>query len=217
MVKLEIEFVSIKPGAFTMGAVGVLQENYPVIPAEITKPFKIAKYPITQTQWFAVMNSRPWLEFDIPDNANFPAVGISYLAAQAFSEQASILTKQRLSLPTEVQWEYCCRAGTQTKFFWGNPSDFASYAWCVESPGPRSVREVGLLKPNAWGLHDMAGNVAEWVRDRCDTDGPMLSKRHYPKKSKISLLSGASMESVAGAHSTTLMLQCIRQVKTSCL
>lgn len=160
---VQMEFVRIDPGAFTMGDSIVYT---PPRAVTITRPFYLAKYEVTQQQWEGVMGTRPWSgKPSVEDNPSHPAVFISWEAAQAFIEkinQAS--THDAYRLPTEAEWEYACRAGTTTPWYFGVDADqLQSYAWTYEQGFLGQT--VGLKLPNPWGLYDMHGNVWEWCQD----------------------------------------------------
>lgn len=155
------------------------REESPLHEVTLTKPFYIARCEVTQGQWQVVVGSAPWkdrlkkqgpipVQFrTIREGPQRPAVCVSWKDAAAFAARMNERAKKEVfRLPTEAEWEYACRAGTRTRYYWGdNPRQFRDYARCVESSISYGAEEVASLTPNAWGLHDMCGNVAEWCAD----------------------------------------------------
>ena len=192
----EEDYVSLPAGEFSMGRADT-QKDCPEMRVRLTRGFRISRYPITQAQWLEVMDNRPWQSekvahrIAIREGARFPAVGVDWHEANRFAEELSRVCKAGLFLPTEAQWEYAIRAGSSSLFFWGDEqSQAADYGWFRkrgESSSDPNVhlREVGLLKPNPWGLFDMTGNISEWVRDRCDVSpgSVYIEEAHYPAES----------------------------------
>src|SRR5262249_52774742 len=99
-----------------------------------------------------------------------PVVQVSWNDAQAFCSWLSRKEGRIYRLPTEAEWEYACRAGTESFFFSGDdPAELAAYAW-TGTEGQTGLHPVGTLRPNAFGLFDMHGNVTEWCHDRVSAD-----------------------------------------------
>ena len=135
--------------------------------------FWMGKYELTKRQWQAVMGTTPWAgdRFVLADLES-PAVDVSWDDAQLFLKSLRGYTNQRFRLPSEAEWEYACRAGTSTRFYWGDDPNYEAidhYAWsdayAVDGPYEKYAKVVGLRLPNAWGLYDMSGNVSEWCED----------------------------------------------------
>src|SRR5262249_13311598 len=127
-----------------------------------------------------------------------PAAGVRWSDAVAFCEWLSRTSPhegQYYRLPTEAEWEYSCRAGATTSYYWGNEAHSSiEYAWTSENADGKT-HPVGKLKPNAWGLYDMLGNVEEWTADCFDKDYYQISPRQDPFRGgagKLRVLRGGS-------------------------
>lgn len=150
-------FVLIPAGTFMMGDVSKRQ-------MEITKPFYMQTTEVTQGQWQKVMGNNPSLLKDCGENC--PVENISWVDVQEFVRRLNqVEGTNKYRLPTEAEWEYACRAGTQTKYPFGDSAHLLDeYAWFDKNSG-RRTNPVAKKKPNAWGLYDMQGNVSEWCHD----------------------------------------------------
>lgn len=116
--------------------------------------------------------SPPYFDFTYGrgKQGKLPAATMTQQAALRYCEWLSDKTGDFYRLPTEAEWEYACRAGSKTAFFWGDdPTKAGDYAWYFDN-SKGSYQPVGTKKPNAWGLYDMQGNVAEWTLDYYDAD-----------------------------------------------
>jgi formylglycine-generating enzyme required for sulfatase activity len=142
----------------------VRDDEVPAHPVEISKPFLMSRCEITQEQFFKIMDSNPSF-FKNEVSARAPVDRVTWDEAVQFCQKLSERTKQTFRLPTEAEWEYACRAGTRSRFYFGNEDrDLSTAAW-NNANSTNSTHPVGQLAPNAWGLCDMHGNVMEWCQD----------------------------------------------------
>jgi formylglycine-generating enzyme required for sulfatase activity len=157
-----IELVRLPSGQFTMGSTRGLPLEVPVHPVVIERPLFLGRFPITQGQWTAVMGTNPSL-FRGEDRR--PVDSVSWDDAQGFCGRLSDLTGREVRLPTEAEWEYACRAGSTSEYFFGDDEQgLGEYAW-YELNSDEQTHPVGLRLPNPWGLSDLLGNVWEWCED----------------------------------------------------
>ncbi len=151
-----MELMLIPPGTFMMGADDAEDDERPVHRVQITEPFYLSKYAVTQAQWETVMEDNP---STFSYGGDYPVETVSWNDVQAFIARMNAV-EVRYRLPTEAEWEYACRAGT----FGPYAGNVDLMAWHKGNSGG-APHPCGRKQPNAWGLYDMHGNVWEWVND----------------------------------------------------
>jgi formylglycine-generating enzyme required for sulfatase activity len=182
--------VFIPPGSYIMGSPTNEADRSsiegPQTKVTISRGFWMGKYLVTQGEYLAVVgpnssyfngdrSGAPWFDQDYGTDLQLPVEQVSwhdatnYCARLTSQEQGAgrIPATCVFRLPTEAEWEYACRAGTTTRFFYGDDPDYTNlvnYAWFADNSG-NVTHPVGLLLANPWGLYDMAGNVWQWCLD----------------------------------------------------
>lgn len=182
---LGMAFVLIPAGEFLMASDTEDSDEKPVHRVRISRPFYLSQHVVTQGQWQAVMGNNP---SRFTGDSRLPVENVSWNDVQDFIRQLhareglvppsgrsalgrffGLRRAQEESvyyrLPTEAEWEYAARAGSTTAYSFGDdPRQLGAHAWYGENAGDKT-HPVGQKQPNAWGLHDMHGNVWEWVQD----------------------------------------------------
>jgi formylglycine-generating enzyme required for sulfatase activity len=193
-----METILIPAGKFTMGCGSLAKSigrEYRPHKVTLTKPFYLGVYQVTQQQYKRVMGSNP----SCFKGTKNPVEKVSWKDAVEFCRKLSALPEEKAAgrvygLPTEAEWEYACRAGTDTEYSFGNDaSDLGDYAW-VSFNSEKKTHPVGQKLPNPWGLYDMHGNVWEWCQDRYgDYSSGAVTDPQGPKSGSKRVFRGGDM------------------------
>ncbi len=173
-----------------------LQDARPLHKVELTRSFFLGKFEVTRGQFTAFVKATgyvtdgekmglswgrqptgqwgenpgvSWKKMYFPQTDDDPVLAMSWNDAKAFCDWVSAITKRKVRLPTEAEWEYACRAGSGGGWWFGDPSKMAEYGWNREVSNDYTSKPVGQKKPNPWGFYDMYGNAWEWCLDWAGT------------------------------------------------
>ena len=185
----------IPAGNFTMGSPDSEKgytEREQQHPVRITKAFFLGKYEVTQGEWQAVIDSKPWKGRDnVKEGDDYPATYVSWEDAVNFCKRLSRKEGIGYRLPTEAEWEYACRGHSATRFHFGDDEGkLGEHAWYdknAAAAGERYAHRVGLKRANSFGLHDLHGNVSEWCNDWFDAKYYSKSPADNPQGSVAGL------------------------------
>jgi len=163
------EMIIVPGGRFLMGGISDPISNFTPEPNEIPQhevsvnAFSLGKFEVTQSLWLKIMNDNPSDYID--GNGYLPVETVSWHDAKEFTRRLSIKTGKNYRLPTEAEWEYAARAGSASRFPFGNKiEELDIYGWYSANSGGH-IHVVGLKAPNNFGIYDMQGNVWEWIED----------------------------------------------------
>jgi formylglycine-generating enzyme required for sulfatase activity len=204
---LGMKFVYIPPGTFMMGSPpdepgrrgGEHGTDERLHEVTLTRGFLMQTTEVTQEQWETLMGDNPSRFKE--DGENSPVETVSWNDAQEFIAKLKERENRPYRLPTEAEWEYACRAGSTTRYYFGDDEEALwKYAWYNEN-SLMHTRFVGRKEPNAWGLYDMIGNVEEWCQDWYKHPYPSghLTDPEGPPSGKYRVLRGGSYPYIAGA------------------
>ena len=178
-----MEMIYCEPGSFQMGKKGEAWHDREHR-VTLTNGFWLGKYEVTQSQWKSVMGNNPskFVKWFFGSSTNCPVENVTWHDCQEFIKKVNGKLACGARLPTEAEWEYACRADTDTNYFWGDTASksWANYGNNLSKSG--SPLPVGSYKPNRWGFHDMHGNVDEWCSDWHDSYPPLFVKNHINPK-----------------------------------
>ncbi len=193
--------VLIPPGGFLMGTARTKKESFEnekQHSIEIKSPFYISQFPVTFAEYdlFCRENNLIYqsnlssVTF-IEEKNRHPVTNISWFDATAYCNWLSEKTGKHYKLPTEAEWEYACRANSQSAYYFGtDPQKLKDYAWYQKNSEGES-HPVGLKRPNIWGLYDMHGNVWEWTNTE---DIQNNAIKNSPNKSNYPIVRGGSWD-----------------------
>jgi len=159
------EMVSLPGGTFSMGS--NLDPSEAPIHSVSIKPFAISRAVVTVRAWSQCVAAKACPDLATDENDDAPVTNVSFSDAQRFVAWLSRATQMNFRLPTEAEWEYAARGGTRTKYWWGDDVQpgMINCKGCNGDQTARQTAKVDDFKPNPFGLHDMGGNVAQWVSD----------------------------------------------------
>jgi formylglycine-generating enzyme required for sulfatase activity len=229
------EFVPITPGkgrfpaSFRMGSADGPKSEQPTHMVKMARPFGMARFEVTQELHLAVTGKDP-ARWKGPRNS---VEMVSWDEASNFCRKATaelrkrklIGTAEEIRLPSEAEWEYCCRAGTTGDFSFKDPKQIREYCWFKDN-SPGNDPPVGSKKPNPWGLHELHGYVWEWCADSWHPDykgAPTDGSAWSDQKAKEHVVRGGAFNSPAercrsaardhratGFRSDALGFRCVR-------
>jgi formylglycine-generating enzyme required for sulfatase activity len=164
------EMVEIPAGKFMMGSVDGDADEKPAHEIHIDKPIAVGRYEITFDEWESCVSDGGCLKNKRPDDegwgrARRPVINVSWNDAKEYVDWLSRKTGKPYRLLSEAEWEYAARAGTTTKYAFGDELNAKQARFSAGKQGVGQTAEVGSFPPNNWGLYDMHGNVWEWVED----------------------------------------------------
>jgi formylglycine-generating enzyme required for sulfatase activity len=156
--------IALKGGTFAMGSNEEISEK-PVHQVTI-KPFALSTFPVTVREWNSCAVTKV-CGFVAAGNDDAPVTNVSWSDAKQYVAWLADVTRKSYRLPTEAEWEYAARGGTQTKYSWGDQfqSGMANCRNCTDIAVTEQPIKVGSFKPNPFGLYDMGGSVDQWVED----------------------------------------------------